>query len=88
MLTPGGTVVVLEANARNPIVALQARLVRAEAVLRRFGPDSVLAALSGLPLRAPRVEMVSGCRSAVCSSINTSAGPDSAGGRPPSPTRK
>ena len=60
VLAPGGTLVVLEPNGKNPIVALQARLVPAESSLRRFGPASVLGALSGLPLTAPRVDMVQG----------------------------
>jgi len=60
VLAPGGTLVVLEPNGRNPLVALQARLVPAEAELRRFTPESVLAALAGLPLAPPRVEMAQG----------------------------
>ena len=60
VLAPGGTLVVLEPNGRNPLVALQARLVPAEGELRRFTPESVLAALAGLPLAPPRVEMAQG----------------------------
>ena len=57
VLAPGGLLVVLEPNGRNPLVALQARLIPAEATLRRFTPASVLAALDGLPLARPTIEM-------------------------------
>jgi hypothetical protein len=54
VLRPGGMLLVLEANGRNPIVALQARLVPAEHALRTFTTESVLDALHGLPLNVPR----------------------------------
>jgi SAM-dependent methyltransferase len=57
VLRPGGHLLVLEPNGANPLVALQARLVRAEAVLRDFGPTSVLRGLHGLPVTAPEVTM-------------------------------
>jgi SAM-dependent methyltransferase len=60
VLSPGGVLLLLEPNGRNPLVALQARVVPAEAVLRRFTPASVLAALDGLPLEPVRVEMAQG----------------------------
>ena len=50
VLRPGGTLLLLEPNGRNPFVALQARLVAAEAVLKTFRVDSVTQALDGLPL--------------------------------------
>lgn len=50
VLRPGGVLVVLEPNGRNPFVALQTRLVAAEAQAREFTPDSVRALLDGLPV--------------------------------------
>jgi SAM-dependent methyltransferase len=60
VLAPGGTLVVMEPNGANPLVALQARLVPAEAVARTFGPETVLRTLHGLPFAAPEVEMAQG----------------------------
>ena len=60
VLAPGGTLLVLEPNGQNPLVALQARLVAAERRLRTFTPGSVLAALEGLPLVERVVEMAQG----------------------------
>src|SRR5262249_25604471 len=57
VLAPGGTLVVLEPNGRNPLIALQARLVAAEARLREFTPASVQALLAGLPLGDVEVAM-------------------------------
>lgn len=50
VLAPSGRLWLLEPNARNPIVALQIRLVPAEAGARRFDADYVASLLSGLPL--------------------------------------
>lgn len=60
VLAPGGTLVVIEPNGANPLVALQARLVPAEAVLKRFRPDHVLAALAGQPFGRPTLRMAQG----------------------------
>jgi len=60
VLAPGGTLLVIEPNGRNPLVALQARLVRAERPLTTFTVRSVLDALQGLPLGEPEVEMAQG----------------------------
>jgi SAM-dependent methyltransferase len=60
VLAPGGTLLVLEPNGRNPFIALQGRLVPAEARLRTFRPHTVLDALAGLPLDTPGVEMSQG----------------------------
>ena len=60
VLRPGGTLLVLEPNGANPLIALQGRLVPAEAALRTFRPSSVVDALAGLPLDAPAVTMAQG----------------------------
>ncbi|HSV07168.1 MAG TPA: class I SAM-dependent methyltransferase [Candidatus Binatus sp.] len=60
VLVPGGTLLVIEPNGRNPLVALQARLVSAERRLTGFTVSSVLRALEGLPLAEPEVEMAQG----------------------------
>jgi SAM-dependent methyltransferase len=60
VLRPGGTLLVFEPNGANPLIALQGRLVAAEAALRTFRPASVLDALAGLPLDAPEVTMAQG----------------------------
>lgn len=60
VLRPGGTLVVVEPNGRNPLIALQARLVAAEARLREFTPATVSALLAGLPLGEVRTEMAQG----------------------------
>jgi SAM-dependent methyltransferase len=60
VLRPGGTLLVLEPNGANPLIALQGRLVAAEAALRTFRPTSVLDALAGLPLERSEVTMAQG----------------------------
>lgn len=60
VLRPGGVLVVLEPNGRNPFVALQTRLVPAEAQARSFTPASVRALFDGLPLDDVRVAMAQG----------------------------
>lgn len=60
VLAPGGTLVVMEPNGANPLVALQARMVPAEAVARTFGPHTVQQALRGLPFSAPEIRMAQG----------------------------
>ena len=60
VLVPGGTLLVIEPNGRNPLVALQARLVSTERQLTSFTVSSVLRALDGLPLGEPEVEMAQG----------------------------
>jgi SAM-dependent methyltransferase len=60
VLRPGGTLLVFEPNGANPLIALQGRLVPAEAALRTFRPASVLDALAGLPLESPDVAMAQG----------------------------
>ena len=50
VLRPGGALLLMEPNGRNPFVALQARLIPAEARLKTFHVESVLQALEGLPL--------------------------------------
>lgn len=57
VLRPGGSLLILEPNGANPLVALQARLVPAESVLRGFGPGVVLRTLEGLPVRPATVTM-------------------------------
>jgi SAM-dependent methyltransferase len=60
VLRPGGTLLVLEPNGANPLIALQGRLVPAEAALRTFRPASVVDALAGLPLEPPTITMAQG----------------------------
>lgn len=60
VLRPGGVLVVLEPNGRNPFVALQTRLVPAEAQARGFTPASVQGLLGGLPLRDVETAMAQG----------------------------
>ena len=60
VLAPGGMLVVLEPNGLNPFVALQTRLVRAEAQARAFTPDTVPRLLTGLPLGPLEVTMSQG----------------------------
>jgi SAM-dependent methyltransferase len=60
VLRPGGILVMLEPNARNPLTFLQARLVPAEATARDFTPSRVMAILDGLPLDRPTVDMAEG----------------------------
>ena len=57
VLAPGGTLLVVEPNGANPLIALQGRLVPAEAALRTFRPASVEAALAGLPLASRETTM-------------------------------
>jgi SAM-dependent methyltransferase len=57
VLRPGGTLLVLEPNGSNPLVALHARLVAAERALRASSPESLLAVLADLPLDDVRVAM-------------------------------
>jgi len=60
VLSPGGTLLVVEPNGANPLVALQGRLVAAEAALRTFRPASVMDALAGLPLDVVEVGRAQG----------------------------
>ena len=60
VLAPGGTLLLLEPNGANPLIALQGRLIPAEAALRTFRPSSVLDALAGLPLEPPETTMAAG----------------------------
>jgi len=60
VLAPGGTLVLIEPNGANPLVALQARLVPAERVLRGFRPAHVFAALEGQPFETPTSHMAQG----------------------------
>jgi SAM-dependent methyltransferase len=60
VLAPGGTLLVLEPNGANPLIALQGRVVPAEAALRTFRPASVQAALAGLPFDAVETDMAQG----------------------------
>ena len=50
VLAPGGALVLLEPNGRNPLVGLQTRLVAAEAGARGSNRDAIAALLRGLPL--------------------------------------
>lgn len=45
----GGTLVLLEPNGRNPLIALQAALVPVERGVRRFSPAFVRGLFAGLP---------------------------------------
>lgn len=56
VLRPGGRLVLLEPNGRNPLVWLQTRMVPAEAGARDFCAERVAGFLEGLPFDAPRVE--------------------------------
>jgi SAM-dependent methyltransferase len=60
VLRPGGTLLLFEPNGANPLIALQGRLIPAEAALRTFRPTSVLDALAGLPFETPDVTMAQG----------------------------
>jgi SAM-dependent methyltransferase len=60
VLAPGGTLLVLEPNGANPLIALQGRLVAAEAALRTFRPACVTNALVGLPVDDLRTTMAQG----------------------------
>ena len=56
VLRPGGTLLLLEPNGRNPIVALQAALVPAERGIRRFTPAFVRGLFEGLPFASLQLE--------------------------------
>jgi hypothetical protein len=60
VLAPGGTLLVLEPNGANPLIALQGRIVPAEAALGTFRPASVHAALADLPLDLVETTMAQG----------------------------
>jgi SAM-dependent methyltransferase len=60
VLRPGGMLLVLEPNGRNPFVALQARLIPAEANARAFTPTVVRALLDGFPFAGIELEMAQG----------------------------
>lgn len=49
VLQPGGRLVLLEPNARNPLVWMQTRMIPAEAGARDFDADRVRAFFEGLP---------------------------------------
>jgi SAM-dependent methyltransferase len=51
VLAPGGALLLLEPNGRNPLVRLQTHLVEAERGARRFGVEHVSGLLRPLPLR-------------------------------------
>src|SRR6185503_15673072 len=57
VLAPGGSLLVLEPNDRNPLIAIQARVMGAEAGLRDFTPATVTDLLRGLPFADVRVDM-------------------------------
>lgn len=52
VLRPGGTLLLLEPNGRNPLIALQAFLVPAERGIRRFSPAFVAELLAAHPFDA------------------------------------
>ena len=60
VLAPGGSLLLFEPNRGNPMVALQIRLIPAEAGARRSTPAHVRAMLDGLPLTDVSVEMAQG----------------------------
>lgn len=55
VLAPGGLLCLLEPNVRNPLIALQARIVPAEAGIRDSRIETVRGWLAGLPLRGVEV---------------------------------
>lgn len=57
VLAPGGTLIVIEPNGANPLVALQARLVPAERGLRQSRRAALEALLAAQPLADVRIEM-------------------------------
>jgi SAM-dependent methyltransferase len=57
VLRPGGTLVLLEPNGRNPLIRLQAVLVAAERGSRRFSPDYLRALLAPLPFARSRFDV-------------------------------
>jgi len=60
VLAPGGTLLVVEPNGANPLIALQGRMVAAEAALKTFRPSSIAAALADLPLERIDTTMAQG----------------------------
>jgi SAM-dependent methyltransferase len=60
MLRPGGSLLLLEPNGRNPFNALQARLIAAESGVRESTPERLRLLLEGLALEAPRIDMTQG----------------------------
>jgi SAM-dependent methyltransferase len=60
MLRPGGSLLLLEPNGRNPFNALQARLIAAERGVRESTPERLRALLDGLALESPRIDMTQG----------------------------
>jgi len=60
VLARGGTLLVIEPNGANPLIAVQGRLVPAEAALKTFRPASVHAALADLPLERVETTMAQG----------------------------
>jgi SAM-dependent methyltransferase len=60
VLAPGGTLVLLEPNARNPFLQLMAALIPAERGLRRFSPTYVRGLLGGQPFTDVRIEAAAG----------------------------
>ena len=57
VLAPGGDLVLVEPNARNPLIRLQMLLVAAERGAARSDPAWIADLLRGLPLEEPRFEM-------------------------------
>jgi ubiquinone/menaquinone biosynthesis C-methylase UbiE len=51
VLAPGGALMLLEPNGRNPIVRLQTHLMAAEAGARASNPEHIRQLMQGLPLR-------------------------------------
>jgi len=60
VLRPGGSLLLLEPNGRNPFNALQARLIAAEAGVRSSTPERLTGLFAGLPLDPPRLDMTQG----------------------------
>src|SRR5207247_2084879 len=60
VLRPGGTLLVLEPNGRNPLVALQARLVPAERAPRAFTPAPARRGESRLQVQAAEAGLPAG----------------------------
>ncbi len=57
VLRPSGELLLFEPNGRNPLIALQGRMIAAEAGLRDFTPASVLRLVESLGFAAARMEM-------------------------------
>jgi hypothetical protein len=60
VLARDGTLLLIEPNGANPLIALQGRIVPAEAALRTFRPANVHAALADLPLERIETTMAQG----------------------------